>query len=87
MGGSTESNIDRNQKSGQGSNVNPNQLVESMYSLQQKTNMPFDINTNEGRQLKDAGWLDDRGFIDRDGFNKFFGSSSTRSGGSSNSRS
>jgi hypothetical protein len=58
----------------QSNDIKPSQLVENMYNLQQRSGKPFDISTNEGRELKEAGWLDDRGYIDRDGFSKFFGS-------------
>lgn len=82
MVGDTESISDRNT---QGSNAN--QLVENMYQLQQQTGKGFDINTNEGRQLKEAGWLDDRGYIDRQGFNRFISNQRGSSGGSGGSSS
>jgi hypothetical protein len=76
MVGSTEGTNDRmtgNDRNSFSGNNNPQQLFGYLANAQKKAG-PLDINTNEGRMLKEAGWVDDRGFISEQGISRSFSS-------------
>lgn len=70
-----------NNRTGSDRNISGNnQQLFGYLAKAQRSVGPLDISSTEGRMLKEAGWVDDRGFINEQGISKSFTGQNSMSG-------